>query len=112
MQDVDPKVSTPSKFFTKTFNPASFFAVNVKATTTVANRPSGTLATIIPIANIKLVTAAWNKNNILRYPTANPNTKNITPIDMAIYAIYVINAFNSFFNGVSSSSELPTNPAI
>lgn len=43
---------------TKTFNPANFFAVNVKATTTVAKRPSGTLATIIPIANMRLVTAA------------------------------------------------------
>lgn len=43
---------------TKTFNPANFFAVNVKATTTVAKRPSGTLATIIPIANMRFVTAA------------------------------------------------------
>ena len=50
---------------TKTLSPANFFAVNVSATTTVANNPSGTLATIIPIAKIKLVTAAKNIiNNI------------------------------------------------
>lgn len=38
--------------------------------------------------------------------------KKITPIDIAMYAIQVIKAFNSFFNGVSSCSELSTNPAI
>lgn len=49
---------------------------------------------------------------ILRYPTANPNTKNKIPIDNAIYAIYTVNASSSFFNGVSSTTELYTNPAI
>lgn len=33
--------------------PANFFAVIDKATTTVANNPSGTFADIIPTANIK-----------------------------------------------------------
>lgn len=53
MQEVDPRVSTPSKFLTRTLRLANFFAVIANATTTVANNPSGTIAEIIPIAKIK-----------------------------------------------------------
>jgi hypothetical protein len=53
MQDVEPNVSTPSRFLTKTFNPANFLAVIARATTTHANKPSGTLADMIPTAKIR-----------------------------------------------------------
>ena len=55
IHDVEPKVSTPSRFFTNTFFWANFLAVKVKATVTVVSKPSGTFATIIPIAKTKLV---------------------------------------------------------
>lgn len=58
MQEVDPSVSTPSRFFTKTFSPANFLAVKVKATVTVASKASGTNPTIIPTAKMRLVIAS------------------------------------------------------
>ena len=55
IHEVDPRVSTASMFLTRTFFVYSFLAVKDKATVTVASKPSGTLATIIPIPKIKQV---------------------------------------------------------
>lgn len=50
IQLVDPSVSTASKFFTRTYLSANLFAVMAKDTVMHPNKPSGTFATIIPIA--------------------------------------------------------------
>lgn len=62
IQDVEPRVSTPSKFLTKTFSKESLFAVKESPTVIVASKPSGTFATIIPIAKTRFVIAPIKKD--------------------------------------------------
>ena len=52
MQEVLPKVSTPSKFLTNTYFYYNLLAVIAKETVTQPKSPSGTLATNIPIPNV------------------------------------------------------------
>ena len=53
IQLVEPSVSTDSKFLTSTFLVLSFLAATDNVIVIVANKPSGTLATIIPIPNTR-----------------------------------------------------------
>lgn len=53
MQEVDPKVSTASKFLTSTCFSANLLAVIAKEMVIQASRPSGTLATKIPIPKMR-----------------------------------------------------------
>ena len=92
MQDVDPRVSTDSKFLTSTFLDAILFAVRARLTVTVARRPSGTLATMIPIAKITLTIGS--------YPIINPAMKNVTPKKIATADTILINRSISIANVV------------
>lgn len=49
MQEVDPRVSTASRFLTRTFFVWRAFAVIARETVMQPNNPSGTFATRIPI---------------------------------------------------------------
>ena len=80
MQLVDPNVSTESNFFTNTFFVNIRCAVKLKQTWTVANKPSGTLATMIPIIKTKLVIGSVFKTTpmikkVTPRKTATPETK-------------------------------------
>lgn len=83
---------------TKTFLTANLLAVNVNDIVIVAYNPSGILATIIDIANTKLVIAL--------YPNTKPNTKNMPPKLNDNTAIYIIKRSISFLNGdISAPAE-------
>lgn len=70
IQLVEPRVSTPSKFLTKTYFLANFSAVMANEMVMHPNSPSGTLETRIPIAK--------TIDSIHEYPTPNLEAKKKT----------------------------------
>ena len=80
--EVDPKDSTVSRFLTNTFFSDICLAAKASIIVTVANKPSGTLATIIPIGFIKL--------NIIGSFFTKLNIRNIIPNKIAIDEIILI----------------------
>mmetsp|Transcript_88069 Transcript_88069/g.179921 ORF Transcript_88069/g.179921 Transcript_88069/m.179921 type:complete len:392 (-) Transcript_88069:650-1825(-) len=95
MQVVEPKVSTPSMFFTSTIWVAMDLAVRDRHTVTVASRPSGTLATMIPMANTRLV--------MISVPRKTPTMKKPTPRTMATADTIMMKCLISLEMGVSSA---------
>lgn len=105
MQLVDPSVSTASKFLTNTYLSANLFAVIAKETVIHPNNPSGTFATIIPIAYPTAVSTD-------AFSTTNERIKNNIPKLTAIQEIKITNLFNSIFKGVSGVSPPVAKSAI
>ena len=93
MQEVEPNVSTPSRFLTSTFFLAKHLAVIAKDIVTHPNKPSGTLDTKIPIPN--------NTHGKIGYSTtSHPSKKKSIPSPIAIKKIRTTNISSSYFKGL------------
>mmetsp|Transcript_1462 Transcript_1462/g.4738 ORF Transcript_1462/g.4738 Transcript_1462/m.4738 type:complete len:254 (-) Transcript_1462:540-1301(-) len=101
---VDPNVSTDSSFLTSTFFLAIRFDVRVKATVTVASKPSGTFATIIPMQKTMF--------SIQSVPLIALMMKNKTPRKMAKAEMMSTKWWISICIVVCSVFELAARPAI
>ena len=86
----------PSKFLTMTFFVYMRFAVRVRHTVTVASKPSGTFATIIPIMKTREVTASW--------PMPRAAAKNDIPRAKAMAEMIWMKWWISLLIGVCSAS--------
>lgn len=101
MQEVDPKVSTDSRFFTSTYLICNSWAVTAKEIVTHPKRPSGTFATRIPIPS-------KTQKNTGYFATNAASKKKIIPRAIAITAIIITNLSSSFLRGLFSFFSAPT----
>lgn len=92
MQDVDPKVSTASRFFTNTYFSDNLFAVIANDIVMHPSNPSGTFATKIPIPKTILSTGPI-------FMTAAPKMTKTTPKTIAIIVIINTNLSSSILRG-------------
>ncbi len=91
---VEPRVSTDSSCFMRAFLFAILLEARLRARVTVGSKPSGTFATIIPIAKIRFI------SNVSC--TKNPTKKKDIPKKIAIEEMILIKLFSSFLKGVST----------
>jgi len=105
MQEVEPRVYTASKFLTKTCLSDNLFAVIASEMVMQASRPSGTLATKIPIPKIRHCRAPYLTTN-------SANRKKITPNEMAITVMISTNLSSYFLRGVLALPPVAARSAI
>jgi len=101
MHEVEPRVSTDSRFFTSTCFRWSSCAVTAKEMVTHPRRPSGTFATRIPIPK-------RTQKNTGYFATSAANKKKITPSAIAMTAIMMTNLSSSVLRGLFSFFSVPT----
>lgn len=93
MHDVDPSVSTASRFFTRTYYFANFFAVIANDIVIHPRSPSGTLATRTPMPKTILMRTVY-------FMTNSASKKKPTPSTTEIIVIIHTNRLSSFRRGV------------
>ena len=95
MTVAEPRVSTDESFFTMAFFPAILCTPSARASETVGMSPSGTLATIMPMANMKLVLK-------VSPASCQPRRKKTSPRPIAMKVTVFVRRDISFCRGLGS----------